>query len=176
MCRGIERGQLKLANRVDLTRVLRSATTREVFTLLARAGVAGSRPVDEAVLEQVPDPALPPDLLLLAFDACQRLLGLLETDELRQVAVWKLVGHTNEAIATKLGRSSATVERTLARIRDTWRRKWGDAVPRESAKSGPRRGTTQADDEPTPAPAPAAPATWATRTRPRLLRELAGLP
>jgi DNA-directed RNA polymerase specialized sigma24 family protein len=173
VCRGIERGQLKLANRVDLTRVLRSATTREVFTLLARAGATGSRPGHEAVLEQVPDPSLPPDLLLLAFDACQRLLGLLETDELRQVAVWKLVGHTNEAIATKLGRSSATVERTLSRIRDTWRRKWGDAVPRESAKSGPRRGTTQAADE--AAPAPGSPGDMGHEDEAQLLRELAGL-
>jgi DNA-directed RNA polymerase specialized sigma24 family protein len=173
VCRGIERGQLKLANRVDLTRVLRSATTREVFTLLARAGAAGSRAGNEAVLEQLPDPSLPPDLLLLAFDACQRLLGLLETDELRQVAVWKLVGHTNEAIATKLGRSSATVERTLSRIRDTWRRKWGDAVPRESAKSGPRRGTTQAADE--PGPEPGSPGDMGHEDEARLLRELAGL-
>jgi DNA-directed RNA polymerase specialized sigma24 family protein len=174
VCRGIERGQLKLANRVDLTRVLRSATAREAFTLLARAGAAGSRAGGEAILEQIPDPALPPDLLLLAFDACQRLLGLLETDELRQVAVWKLVGHTNEAIAAKLGRSSATVERTLSRIRETWRRNWGDAVPRESAKSGPRRGTTRAGDE--PAPTPGNPGEMGREDEARLLRELAGLP
>jgi DNA-directed RNA polymerase specialized sigma24 family protein len=173
VCRGIERGQLKLANRVDLTKVLRSATAREVFTLLGRARNSGGSPGDEAALKQVADPGLPPDLLLLAFDACQRLLGLLDTDELRQVAVWKLVGHTNEAIATKLGRSSATVERTLSRIRDTWRRKWGDAVPRESAKSGPRRGTTQAADE--PGPEPGSPGDMGHEDEARLLRELAGL-
>jgi DNA-directed RNA polymerase specialized sigma24 family protein len=174
VCRGIERGQLKLANRVDLTRVLRSATAREVFTMLAQAGAAGSRPGGDAVLEQVPDPALPPDLLLLAFDACQRLLGLLETDELRQVAVWKLVGHTNEAIGAKLGRSAATVERTLGRIRETWRRKWGDAVPRESAKSGPRRGATQPAGEAGPEPVSLGDA--GREDEARLLRDLAGLP
>ena len=122
--------------------MLRSATTREVFTLLSRARGTGSRPDDEAVLEQVPDPALPPDLLLLAFDACQRLLGLLETDELRQVAIWKLAGHTNEAIATKLGRSAATVERTLSRIRETWRRKW---VRRRAPRIGEVRAPTRHD-------------------------------
>ena len=105
VCRGIESGQLKLASRVDFTRVLRSATAREVFTLLGRAKTAGGRPDNINVLGQIPDLALPPDLLLLAFDACQRLLDLLETDELRQVAVWKLAGHTNEAIAVKLCRS-----------------------------------------------------------------------
>ncbi|MGP0063109.1 MAG: ECF-type sigma factor, partial [Isosphaeraceae bacterium] len=101
---------------------------------------------DADAMGQVPDPALPPDLLLLAFDACQRLLELLETDELRRVAVWKLAGHTNAAIAGKLGCSTATVERTLSYIRETWRRSWVDAVPRGSAKSGPRRGSSTSTD------------------------------
>ena len=109
---------------LNLTKVLRSATAREVFTLLGRARNSGGSPGDEAALKQVADPGLPPDLLLLAFDACQRLLELLETDGLRQVAVWKLAGHTNAAIAAKLGRSAATVERTLSSIRETWRRTW----------------------------------------------------
>jgi DNA-directed RNA polymerase specialized sigma24 family protein len=148
VCRGIERGQLKLASRVDLTKVLRSATAREVFSQLSRSRSPGGRPEDIADLGQVADPALPPDLLLLAFDACQRLLELLETDELRQVAVWKLAGHTNAAIAAKLGCSAATVERTLSYIRETWRRTWVDAVPRGSAKSGPRRGSSTSTDVP----------------------------
>jgi len=148
VCRGIERGQLKLASRLDFTKVLRSATAREVFTLLGRAKTAGARSDNDIALRQVPDQALPPDLLLLAFDACQRLLELLATDELRQVAVWKLAGHSNEAIAAKLGRSPATVERSLSHIRETWRRTWVDAVPRGSAKPGPRRGSSAAANEP----------------------------
>jgi DNA-directed RNA polymerase specialized sigma24 family protein len=148
VCRGIERGQLKLASRVDLTKILRSATSREVFSQLSRAKGHGGGGDDDAALRQVPDPALPHDLLLLAFDACQRLLELLETDELRQVAIWKLAGHTNAAIATKLGRSDATVERTLSYIRETWRQSWVDAVPRGSAKSGPRRGSSNSTDAP----------------------------
>jgi DNA-directed RNA polymerase specialized sigma24 family protein len=153
VCRGIERGQLKLANRVDLTKVLRSATAREVFTLRSRAKGPGGRSDDDIALGQVVDRALPPDLLLLAFDACQRLLDLLETDDLRQVAIWKLAGHTNAAIAAKLGCSAATVERTLSHIRETWRQSWGDAVPRGPAKPGPRRGSsTPADAVTSPVP------------------------
>jgi DNA-directed RNA polymerase specialized sigma24 family protein len=148
VCRGIERGQLKLASRVDLTKVLWSATAREVFTILGRANATGGRANDDVLLGQVPDLALPPDLLLLAFDACQRLLELLQSDELRQVAVWKLAGHTNEAIAAKLGRSPATVERTLSQIRETWRHTWVDALPRGTAKPGPRRGSSAATDDP----------------------------
>ncbi len=142
VCRGIESGQLRLANRIDLTRVLKTATTREVFSMLGRSrstvGQSGE------TVGEIADPSLSPDLLLLAFDACQRLLDLLETAGHRQVAVWKLAGHTNEAIAARLDCSAATVERILVRIRETWRRKWGDAVPRGPAKSGPRRGTSEA--------------------------------
>jgi DNA-directed RNA polymerase specialized sigma24 family protein len=138
VCRGIERGQLKLGNRVDLYKVLRSATTREVISLLHRAKRDAGRTSDQSILGQIPDSALPPELLLLAFDACQRLLGLLESDELRQIAIWKLAGHTNEAIRRKLGCSRAKIERILAHIRETWRRKWDEAVPDGPAKSGPR--------------------------------------
>ena len=42
VCRGIERGQLKLSSRVDFTKVLRSATAREVFALLGRAKRSGA--------------------------------------------------------------------------------------------------------------------------------------
>jgi DNA-directed RNA polymerase specialized sigma24 family protein len=173
VCRGIERGQLKLANRVDLTKVLRSATAREVFTLLSRAKGVGGRCDDDILLGQVVDPALPPDLLLLAFDACQRLLDLLETDELRHVAVWKLAGHTNEAIAAKVGCSVATVERTLSHIRETWRRSWGDAVPRGPAKPGPRRGSRALAD-PVASPIQDVDDMDADAVA-RLLRDLAGL-
>jgi DNA-directed RNA polymerase specialized sigma24 family protein len=50
----------------------------------------------------------------------ERLLELLGDAGLRSVAVWKLEGWTNEEIAAKLGRSSATVERKLRLIRDAW--------------------------------------------------------
>ena len=173
VCRGIERGQLKLANRVDLTKVLRSATAREVFTLLSRAKGSAGRSKDDIALRQVVDPALPPDLLLLAFDACQRLLDLLETDDLRSVAIWKLAGHTNEAIAAKLGCSAATVERTLSHIRETWRRSWGDAVPRGPAKPGPRRGS-RASADPVTGPVQAVDDIDAD-TAAQVLRDLAGL-
>ena len=87
------------------------------------------------------------------------------------MAVWKLVGHTNEAIAAKLNRSPATVERTLSHIRETWRRTWGDAVPREPAKSGPRRGARTAAN----VPAAAGIDDLEAGDVPKILRDLAGL-
>jgi DNA-binding CsgD family transcriptional regulator len=41
---------------------------------------------------------------------------------LRDVAVWKMEGYTNEEIAGQLGRSVPTVERKLASIRKIWER------------------------------------------------------
>jgi DNA-directed RNA polymerase specialized sigma24 family protein len=103
---------------------------------------------DEFVLSQIPDSSLNAETVLLALDACQRLLSLLEGDALRRVALWKLAGWTNEAIRVKLGCSLATVERALARIRETWKREWSDAVPGgRSAKSGPRSPSAEGSDE-----------------------------
>jgi DNA-directed RNA polymerase specialized sigma24 family protein len=146
VCRAMEAGRLRLEHRVDLHRVLRSATGREVLNLLHRAKRSAGTTSDEFVLSQIPATALPPELLLLALDACQRLLSLLEGDTLRRVALWKLAGCTNEAIRAKLGCSLATVERALARIRETWKREWADAVPDGPAKSGPRHPTAEGSD------------------------------
>jgi DNA-directed RNA polymerase specialized sigma24 family protein len=147
VCRAIEAGRLKLGHRVDLHRVLKSQTGREVLNLLQRAKRSAGTTSDEFILSQVPATALPPELLLLALDACQRLLSLLEGNTLKRVALWKLAGYTNEAIRAKLGCSLATVERALARIRETWKREWSDAVPDRPAKSGPRYPTSEGSDE-----------------------------
>jgi hypothetical protein len=144
ICRSIERGRLKLGNRVDLYKVLRCATTREVINLLHRAKRDSAGSSDEFVLGQIADPAQTPELLWLAYDACVRLLDLLENDELRRIAIWKLSGHTNEAIRIKLACSLATLERILAHIRETWRRRWDEALPNGPAKSGRRQNSLRA--------------------------------
>ena len=59
-------------------------------------------------------------LVVQAAEECRRLLAQLEDEPLRQVALWKVEGFTNEEIAAKLGRSLPTVERKLARIRCLW--------------------------------------------------------
>jgi DNA-directed RNA polymerase specialized sigma24 family protein len=52
----------------------------------------------------------------------QRLLGLLEDEELVQIALLKLEGCTNAEIADRVDRSLPTVERRLRLIRSTWQR------------------------------------------------------
>ena len=63
-----------------------------------------------------------PDQAVAAETAEQyrQLLGKLADESLRAVAVWKLEGHTNEEIATRLGCTIRTVCRRLALIRDIW--------------------------------------------------------
>jgi DNA-directed RNA polymerase specialized sigma24 family protein len=63
-----------------------------------------------------------PDEAAEVAEECARLLGFLKTDDLRQVAVWKLEGYTNEEIAVKLNRSVSAVERRLQAIREIWER------------------------------------------------------
>jgi DNA-directed RNA polymerase specialized sigma24 family protein len=50
----------------------------------------------------------------------QRLLGLLGSAELRQVALRKMEGRSNAEIAGLLGCVERTVERKLWVIRETW--------------------------------------------------------
>jgi DNA-directed RNA polymerase specialized sigma24 family protein len=67
-----------------------------------------------------PDPAL----VVQVAESWRRLLEMLPTQELRDIAVWKLEGYTNEEIAAKMnggeGCAEATVDRKLARIRKIW--------------------------------------------------------
>lgn len=147
VCRAIECGRLKLGHRVDLHKVLRRAAAHEVLRLLRQAKRAAGTTSDEFILGEIPSEDLSPELMLLALDACQRLLSMLDSDSLRRVALWKLTGSTNEAIRAKLGCSLATVERALARIRETWKSEWSDAVLDRPAKSGPRYPAAEGSDE-----------------------------
>src|SRR5690242_18667668 len=145
--RAIECGRLKLGHRVDLHKVLRRAASNEVLRLLRQAKRAAGTTSDEFILGEIPAEDLSPELMLLALDACQRLLIMLDNDTLRRIALWKLTGSTNEAIRTKLGCSLATVERALARIREAWKSEWPDAVLDRPAKPGPRYPSAAGSDE-----------------------------
>jgi DNA-directed RNA polymerase specialized sigma24 family protein len=62
------------------------------------------------------DAPTPEEAAILAEEV-ENLLGRLRAPALRQVAVWKLEGHTNADIAERQGCSLPTVERRLAIIR-----------------------------------------------------------
>lgn len=62
-----------------------------------------------------------PELAAELADSLRRLLSALD-DELRQIALAKLAGYTNEEISRQIERSLPTVERRLKLIRATWKR------------------------------------------------------
>src|SRR5262249_43782359 len=85
----------------------------------AKRGGGTSRPVEidwGEVLGAEPTP----DLLAQMSEECEGLLRRLNDEHLRQIAVWKMEGFTNEEIADKLGYVSRTVERKLRVIRELW--------------------------------------------------------
>ncbi len=61
-----------------------------------------------------------PEMAVMAAEECRRLLDMLSSDALRQVAQMKLEGFTNEEIADQLQCAPRTVERRLQKIRDSW--------------------------------------------------------
>jgi DNA-directed RNA polymerase specialized sigma24 family protein len=131
--RGIESGRLKLQGRDDLHRLLLAATAREAINLLQHAH-RGDRGSDGAVPPELAGDEPPPDLSVMALEACRDLLDLLGEDDLRRLALWKLLGHTNDEIRARLGCSLAKVERKLNRIRG----KWAALDPGGPAVPGPR--------------------------------------
>jgi len=77
------------------------------------------RPDFDALQEVVgtePDPAFAAQLA----DEFQLLLAKLSDDRLREIALFKLEGHTNEEIAARLTCSIRSVNRRLTLIRRTW--------------------------------------------------------
>jgi DNA-directed RNA polymerase specialized sigma24 family protein len=131
--RAAEQGRFpRLDDRDDLWQVLLVVTSRKAADLIQsenRLKRGGGRVVpmsavagDEsdgsgpAVEASDPDPA-EATAMAEGFDHMLRVLG---DDLLRQIAVWKLEGHSNAEIAGKIGKSDATVERKLKVIREVW--------------------------------------------------------
>jgi DNA-directed RNA polymerase specialized sigma24 family protein len=135
-CRGIERGRFpQLTDRNDLWAMLVVITARKVLDLSAQQrrqkrgrgkvrGDSAFQPVEDGEcrrgIEDVIGREPTPDFAAQVAEEYERLLDMLGDDGLRQIAVWKMEGHTNEEIKARLDCSRVTVERKLRRIRKTW--------------------------------------------------------
>ena len=73
-----------------------------------------------AGINEVAGPEPSPEFAAEMVEAVDRLFDKLADVQLRQIALHKLEGYTNEEIAGKIGRSLPTVERRLRLIRETW--------------------------------------------------------
>jgi DNA-directed RNA polymerase specialized sigma24 family protein len=132
-CLRQQRGEFDLANRDALWKLLVTITlnkARNVATAQGRQkrdlareqAVSGDDGTDSArwALEQMEATEPSPEVAAILKEELERRLQALAEPELRQIAVWKLGGQTNAAIAGQLDYTERTVERRLERIRRTW--------------------------------------------------------
>jgi RNA polymerase sigma factor (sigma-70 family) len=137
-CRGLTEGRFpRLEDRDNLWALLAVITARKASDLRQRENrqkrgggkVGGESVLDElfgdeegaAGINRVVGAEPTPELAAQVAEEFERLLAKLPSDELRQVAVWKLEGYTNEEIAARLPCARATVERRLQLIRSVWK-------------------------------------------------------
>jgi DNA-directed RNA polymerase specialized sigma24 family protein len=85
--------------------------------------LAGGDPrVPRDVLALVASPGPTPEFAALVAEESRRLLGLLQEDTLRPIALDRLAGYHDQEIAERLGCSRRTVMRRLVIIRKIWRK------------------------------------------------------
>jgi DNA-directed RNA polymerase specialized sigma24 family protein len=134
---------LRLRDRVDLWQLLAAITAKKVLSLKQRhsrlkrggSGQRGAGKAEEVETEGGDDLDPPghaegpgwamskepaPDIEVLLEEEVQRLLGALDDETLRKIAVGRLDGLSNAEIAHELCCAVRTVERKLERIRAIW--------------------------------------------------------
>jgi DNA-directed RNA polymerase specialized sigma24 family protein len=141
-CRAAEQGRFsRLDDRDDLWHLLVLIASRKAANLAKREGrqrrgggkviqslegpggeESGEVALFGELISKEPDPALAARLA----EECQRLLDALGDEQLRQVALAKMEGRTNEEVAAALDRSVGAVERKLRLIRGIWGREAGE--------------------------------------------------
>jgi DNA-directed RNA polymerase specialized sigma24 family protein len=140
-CQAAAQGRFpRLADRHDLWQLLVVLTARKALNLIEhercqkRGGgaVRGESVLidpqealaSDAGLQLVVGAEPTPEFAVQVAEDCQHLLDLLDSAEMRSVALWKMEGFTNEEIAAKLRCSKRSVERKLGMIRLIWSREW----------------------------------------------------
>ena len=132
-CRRAEQGRLpQVRDRRDLWRLLVAMTVRMAVDEVRRenrqkrgggeriAGGPLAGRSGDANPDQFPDRQPTPEFVAQVAEECDRLLGSLDDETLKAIAVWKTEGYTNAEIAANLGVVLRTVERKLLAIRKRW--------------------------------------------------------
>jgi RNA polymerase sigma factor (sigma-70 family) len=129
--RRAKRGQFAwVSDRDDLWRLLVTIVDRKAINVLRKeqrlkrggGGEAGDTAVIGTADSRVEAPALEPtpEFAAMFAESVERLLALLDDDELRRIALLRLDGYANAEIAGLIGKSLPTVERRLRLIRSRW--------------------------------------------------------
>ena len=137
-CRGAARGRFpRLDDRYNLWRLLVTITARKALdqvrrqarqkrgggrVLVGSAQAGGEDDTDGAGLDQVVGQEPTPQFAAMVADECRRLLAALDDETLRQVALLRMEGYSDEEIAARVDCSLRTVSRKLALIRKAWLR------------------------------------------------------
>lgn len=135
--RGARTGRFpRLTDRDDLWQLLVLLTRRKTCDLVEHNGrqkraAAVTHSLDALAAaghgERLVGPEPTPDFAAQLAEEVGRLLNLLDSEELRAVALGKLEGHTNREIAARLGCVERTIERKLWLIKKVWERELGPA-------------------------------------------------
>jgi RNA polymerase sigma factor (sigma-70 family) len=118
---------LDLAGRDDLWRLLATRTISRAIDLI-RGHRPQEVPGDQDLTQLLTREPTPEEAAEVA-DECRRLLDLLEEPQLRQIALWKVEGYTNEEVALRLDCVPRTIERKVRRIRLLWKHELKDFEP-----------------------------------------------
>ena len=137
-CQGAARGRFpRLDDRDNLWRLLVTITARKALdqvrrqarkkrgggrVLVGSARTGGEDDADGAGLEQVVGREPTPQFAAMVADECRRLLAALDDETLRQVALLRMEGYSDQEIAARVDCSLRTVSRKLALIRKAWLR------------------------------------------------------
>ncbi len=133
-CMRHRRGDFDLANRDELWNLLVQITLRkargtanhhsrgkrDVRREQAAPGDGGFAQPAASILDQIDSDGPTPAEAALLNEALERRFQMLEDPALRQIALWKLEGYTNQEIAGQLDCALRTVQRKLERIQAYW--------------------------------------------------------
>jgi DNA-directed RNA polymerase specialized sigma24 family protein len=125
-----------LSSRANLIRLLVCVTMRKAADFRAREGrrhaaVRGDSALGEAGFDVLAGDEPPPEFQAQVGSLLARL-----SEELRDVALLRLEGLTNDEIAARRGWARSTVERKVARIRGLWRADWDALHGADDGKEG----------------------------------------
>jgi DNA-directed RNA polymerase specialized sigma24 family protein len=133
-CRAAKEGRFPdLAGRDGLWRLLLQMTVHKAMGLARherrqRRGGGHVKSLDDnqpaseqQTLAQIVGKEPTPEFAAMMADECRRLLQKLDDPQLRELAVAKMEGYSNEEIARRLECSLRTVERRLRLIRKEWK-------------------------------------------------------
>jgi RNA polymerase sigma factor (sigma-70 family) len=132
-CLRQQRGEFDLASRDALWKLLVTITLRKARNA-AKKQMRDKRDVGREqtladkhdsesgqwALEQMDSSGPSPAEAALLNEALERRLELLDDDQLRQIALWRLEGYTNREIAERLDCTERSVERRMERVRSKW--------------------------------------------------------